>query len=48
VLKEKKSDYMMNIYYMTIKMSGEPIDPTDKDENKTQVVMAISYLSYKS
>lgn len=26
VLKEKHSDYMMNIYYMTIKMSGEIYD----------------------
>jgi hypothetical protein len=29
VLKEIHSDYMMNIYYMTIKMSGDPIDPED-------------------
>lgn len=49
VLKEVHSDYMMNIYYMTIKMSGDPIDPDDiETPNKTSVSMSITYLNYHS
>jgi len=29
VLKEKNSDFMMNIYYMTIKINGDPVDPSE-------------------
>jgi len=29
VLKEVHSDYMMNIYYMTIKMTGNPWEPEE-------------------
>lgn len=28
VLKEKNSDFMMNIYYMTVKINGDPVDST--------------------
>jgi hypothetical protein len=48
VLKEKNSDYMMNIYYMTIKMSGEPWDEEAENENKTKVVINIPHLDYHS
>lgn len=49
VLKEKKSDYMMNIYYMTIKMSGDPVEPEEYvAPNKTQVSMSITKLNYSS
>ena len=49
VLKEKNSDFMMNIYYMTIKINGDPIDPDDlKPPNKTEVAMSITYLNYHS
>jgi hypothetical protein len=49
VLKEKNSDFMMNIYYMTIKINGDPIDPDDlKPPNKTEVAMTINYLNYHS
>lgn len=48
VLKEKNSDYMMNIYYMTIKMSGEPYDEAAEDANKTKVEITIPYLNYHS
>lgn len=39
---------MMNIYYMTIKMSGEMIDPDSEADNMTKVVITIPYLNYKS
>ena len=49
VLKEKHSDFMMNIYYMTIKINGDPIDPsTVLPPNKTQVGMSIAQLDYLS
>ncbi len=49
VLKEKNSDFMMNVYYMTIKINGDPIDPDDlKPPNKTEVSMSITSLNYKS
>ena len=42
VLKEKNSDFMMNIYYMTVKINGDPIDPEDlKAPNKTEVSMTL-------
>ena len=38
VLKERHSDFMMNVYYMTVKMSGDPIDPNaDPYANYTRV-----------
>jgi hypothetical protein len=49
VLKEKNSDSMMNIYYMTIKINGDPVDPEDlKPPNKTEVAMTLQYLNYSS
>ncbi len=48
VLKEKNSDYMMNIYYMTIKMSGEPWDEAAENEKKAKVQITIPYLNYHS
>jgi hypothetical protein len=49
VLKEKNSDSMMNIYYMTIKILGDPIDPESlKPPNKTEVDMNITSLNFKS
>ncbi len=40
---------MMNVYYMTIKINGDPIDPDDlRPPNKTEVAMTISSLNYKS
>lgn len=49
VLKEQNSDFMMNIYYMTIKINGDPIDPDDlKPPNKTEVAMTLQYLNYSS
>lgn len=42
VLKEKNSDYMMNIYYMTIKMLGDIVEPEEYVEpNKTTVSMSV-------
>lgn len=48
VLKEKNSDFMMNTYYMTIKMSGDPIDEANEMENATKIQMTIPYLNYHS
>lgn len=48
VLKEKNSDYMMNIYYMTIKMSGEIYDEAAELEAMTKVTINIPSLNYKS
>ena len=49
VLKEKHSDYMMNIYYITVKLSGDIIDPEEEVEvNKTAISMTIPYLNYHS
>lgn len=48
VLKEKNSDYMMNIYYMTVKMSGEIYDAEAELEKKTKVKITIPYLNYHS
>jgi hypothetical protein len=49
VLKEQNSDFMMNIYYMTIKINGDPIDPEDlRPPNKTEVAMTLQYLNYSS
>jgi hypothetical protein len=40
---------MMNIYYMTVKMAGDPIDPEDiVTPNKTTVSMSLTYLDYHS
>jgi hypothetical protein len=47
VLKEVKSDYMMNIYYMTVKMNGDTVDDADGD-NTTKIDISISYLDYHS
>ena len=35
VLKEINSDYMLNIYYMTIKINGDPVDATAQTANAT-------------
>lgn len=48
VLKEKNSDFMMNTYYMTIKMSGDPVDEASLMENATKIQMTIPYLDYHS
>lgn len=31
VLKESNSDYMLNIYYLTLKVSGDPIEKEEPD-----------------
>lgn len=36
VLKELNSDYMMNIYYMTIKVAGDPIDDDDTSDDEVK------------
>jgi hypothetical protein len=49
VLKEKNSDTMMNVYYMTVKILGDPVDEDDlRPPNKTEVNMTITSLNYKS
>jgi hypothetical protein len=50
VLKEKNSDFMMNIYYMTVKVLGDPVDPTElQTPNRTSVSMsAITQVDYRS
>ena len=49
VLKEKNSDTMMNVYYMTVKILGDPVDEDDlRPPNKTEVNMTITQLTYKS
>ena len=49
VLKEKRSDYMMNIYYMTVKMSGDPVEPEEYiPPNKTVVTAQVTALNYSS
>ena len=51
VLKEKHSDYQVNVYYITVKMSGDPIDESDDEDepiNKTKIVMTIPYMNYHS
>lgn len=49
VLKETHSDFMMNIYYMTIKILGDPVDPSlFVAPNKTSVAMSFTSLNYSS
>lgn len=48
VLKEMHSDFMMNTYYMTIKMSGDPVDESSLMDNATKISMTIPYLDYHS
>jgi hypothetical protein len=49
VLKERHSDYMMNIYYITIKMGGDLIDPNaDPYVNYTRVTYTLVSLDYQS
>lgn len=49
VLKEKNSDYMMNIYYMTISMGGDIVEPEEYEEpQKLNVSMSIKNLNYTS
>lgn len=49
VLKEKNSDTMMNVYYMTVKILGDPVDEDDlRPPNKTEVNMTLVSLNYKS
>ena len=40
---------MMNVYYMTVKILGDPVDEDDlRPPNKTEVNMTITSLNYKS
>lgn len=49
VLKEKNSDTMMNVYYMTVKILGDPVDEDDlRPPNKTEVNITLVSLNYKS
>lgn len=48
VLKEVNSEFMSNIYYMTVKISGEPIDEDAENDNATKVDIIVSYLNYHS
>lgn len=48
VLKEKNSDFMMNTYYMTVKMSGDPVDEASLMDNATKISMTIPTLNYHS
>ena len=48
-LKEKNSDFMISVYYITVKIIGDIVDPEDlKPPNKTEVAMNITSLNYKS
>ncbi len=38
----------MNIYYMTIKILGEPIDENAENDNATKVDITVTYLNYHS
>jgi hypothetical protein len=47
VLKEKNSNFMMNVYYMTVKLSGDPIDPNaDPYANYTRITFDLMNLDY--
>ena len=47
VLKETHSDFIMNVYYMTLKINGNRIDPSLLlPPNKTEVEMTIKFLTY--
>jgi hypothetical protein len=48
VLKEKNSDYMINTYYMTLKISGDAVDEDDILANATKITMTVTYLDYNS
>jgi len=49
VLKEKNSDFMMNVYYMTVKILGDPVEEVELlPPNKTEVNMTMVSLNYKS
>ena len=48
VLKESNSDYMLNIYYMTIKVAGEPIDEEENPFVKTAITMEITEITKES
>ena len=48
VLKELNSDYMLNIYYMTIKVTGDPVDDEDLIFKKSQISMEITEITTES
>lgn len=48
VLKEINSDFMMNIYYMTVKINGDPVDESAQTINATQVSINVPSLDYHS
>jgi len=49
VLKQVNSDFMVNIFYMTVKMGGDPLDPAELlPPNKTAVGVKLQYLNYSS
>lgn len=48
VLKNKHSDYIMNVYYMTIRMSGQPYNAAAARAAMPKVNMSVPYLNYHS
>lgn len=48
VLKELNSDFMMNIYYMTVKITGDLIDEEDDVFVKDQITMTITEITTES
>ena len=49
MLKEKNSDFMLNIYYITLRVLGEIYVAPDPDEiDRTEIEMTISYFNKDS
>lgn len=48
VLKEQNSDFMMNIYYMTIIIGGDPYVPDNSTITKELIYMNVSYINEDS
>lgn len=49
VLKQVHSDFMVNIFYMTVKILGDPVDPSElRSPNKTTVAVNFQSLNYSS
>jgi hypothetical protein len=48
VLKEMHSDFMLNIYYMTIIIGGDPYVPDNSTVSKEQIYMNITVVNSDS
>lgn len=48
VLKEKNSDTMMNLVYITVKITGEPYDESSIPDTRTKIQMNLTSIDRES